>query len=73
MDQITIESQFSVDVASEHRHSFLSSPNLRGVTTNEAVPSQYIYSLDVWVYAFLITQVIEHSGRGGVLNILVNT
>ncbi len=73
MDQITIKFQFSVAAASEHSHIFMSSPNLRGVTTNEAVPLQYIHSLGVWVHAFLITQVIEHSGRGEVLNILLNT
>lgn len=69
MDQITIKSQFSINVASERRHSFMSSLNLRGVTTSETVPLQYIYSLDMRMYAFLITQIIEHSGRGEVLNI----
>lgn len=49
MDQITVKCQFSVDVA-----SFTSYPNLRGVTTSE--------NPDVWMYAYLVTQVIDHSG-----------
>lgn len=60
-------------VASEQSRSFMSSLYLRRVRTNEAVPCQYIYFLDLWEYAFLITQVIEHRAGGGVLNILVNT
>ena len=74
-DHITIKSYFfSVEgVASEHSRSCMSSPYLRRVRTNGAVPCQYIYFLDLWEYAFLITQVIEHCAGGGVLNILVNT